>query len=151
MKRFETMQDILEFAIKMEDSSVRFYSELASTAKSERIKRIFLEFAEEERGHKEKLSKIDVKDIHIKDDFSVTDLHLADYIDPEVNYQSLSYREVLVIGMNREKRSYLLYRRLATLLDNPELVKLFLMLAKEESKHKYRFELEYDEVVMLEN
>jgi rubrerythrin len=53
--------------------------------------------------------------------------------------------------MKAEKAAYTLYNSLAEATDNGELKKLFLMLAQEEAKHKLRFEVEYDEVVLAEN
>ena len=45
----------------------------------------------------------------------------------------------------------ILYMNLSNKTANKELKDLFLMLAMEESKHKLRFEIEYDENVLKEN
>jgi len=46
--------------------------------------------------------------------------------------------------MNKEKAAFKLYTRLAQRVNNPDLKIVFQSLAIEESKHKLRFELEYD-------
>ena len=63
----------------------------------------------------------------------------------------MSYSDALVLAMNREKAAFKLYTRLAERAPGPELKNLFSHLAQEESKHKLRFEMEYDEFVLREN
>ena len=53
--------------------------------------------------------------------------------------------------MKKEKAAFRLYTDLSKATDNVELSKLFLALAKEEARHKLRFELEYDEHYLPEN
>jgi rubrerythrin len=63
----------------------------------------------------------------------------------------MSYQDALVVAMNREKAAFKLYMKLASRVEDATLRDLFLSLAQEESKHKLRFELEYDEYVLREN
>ena len=58
MKQFENVNNILDFAINEEQMAVDFYSELAENAKTEDMKLVFAEFAEEEIKHKQLLLKI---------------------------------------------------------------------------------------------
>ena len=53
--------------------------------------------------------------------------------------------------MKKEKAAYRLYTHLAGVAGDKNLSKTFLGLAQEEAKHKLRFEIEYDEVVLKEN
>jgi rubrerythrin len=53
--------------------------------------------------------------------------------------------------MKKEKAAYRLYLDLATAAGAGELADLFRSLAAEEAKHKLRFEIEYDDVVLKEN
>ncbi len=55
------------------------------------------------------------------------------------------------LAMKREKASFKLYTNLAERAPNDGLKDIFLTLAMEESRHKLRFELEYDEYVLREN
>lgn len=151
MKNFETAQDIIDFAVRAEKEAVRFYNELASTAKSKAMKKAFEDFAKEEQGHCDKLLDIDVNNFTFSETTPITDLHIAEYTNPEVKYQSLNYGEVLVIAMNREKRAFMLYDKLSKMVSNNELKKFFVFLAKEESSHKFKFEAEYDDFVLREN
>lgn len=151
MKNFETAQDIIDFAVRAEEEAVRFYSELATSAKSKAMKVAFEGFAKEEQGHRDKLLSIDVDNFTFSENTPITDLHIAEYTNPEVKYQSLNYGEVLVIAMNREKRAFMLYDKLSKMVNNNELRKFFIFLAKEESGHKFKFEAEYDDFILREN
>ncbi len=151
MNEFKSIDDILDFAINAEQEAVDFYTKLASIAKTEAIKKVFTEFAGEEMVHKTKL--IDVKQ---KGSFGaaaekVLDLKISDYIVKIQATPEMTYQDTLILAMHREKSAFKLYTALADRAPNADIKNLFLMLAQEESKHKLRFELEYDEYVMREN
>jgi rubrerythrin len=63
----------------------------------------------------------------------------------------MSYRDTLVLAIKREKAAFKLYTDLSEKASDKEMKALFLSLAIEESKHKLRFELEYDEYVLRDN
>ena len=50
-----------------------------------------------------------------------------------------------------EKVAFRLYLDLADQVENEDQKALFLSLAQEEAKHKLRFEIEYDDVVLNQN
>lgn len=52
--------------------------------------------------------------------------------------------------MKKEEASFALYADLSREVDSLEQKEMFSTLAKEEARHKLRFELEYDEVVLKE-
>lgn len=151
MKSFKTAQDIIDFAVRAEEEAVRFYTELSKSAKSKAMQEAFQAFALEEQGHRDKLLSIDINNFTFSESTPITDLQIAEYTNPEVKYQSLNYGEVLVIAMNREKRAFMLYDKLSKMVNNNELKKFFMFLAKEESDHKFKFEAEYDDFVLREN
>jgi len=151
MREFKTAQDIIDFAVRAEEEAVKFYLKLAASAKNKAMKETFEGFAAEEQGHAEKLRNIDIEDFTFADETPITDLHIAEYTNPQVRYESLNYGEVLVIAMNREKRAFMLYDKLSKMVSNSKLREVFQFLAKEESDHKFRFEAEYDDYVFKEN
>ena len=63
----------------------------------------------------------------------------------------MPYDEALAVAMNREKAAFRLYTDLSEAVDDPALQALFRSLAREEARHKLRFELEYDVFVLKEN
>lgn len=151
MDKFGSIDEILDFAIDQEQQAVDFYTQLASNAKTDDMKKIFESFAKEEIGHKAKLTK------HKEEGFSgwsnekVADLKISDYVTKTKPTPDMDYKDALILAMSREKNAFKLYTKMAERAPNDSIKKLFLGLANEESKHKLRFELEYDEYVLREN
>jgi len=151
MEKFNSLEDILNFAIKNEQEAVDFYLRLAKNSKGEEMKVVFEEFAQEEVKHKARLQKIkDEGTFQFKKE-EVMDLNISDYVVPTVPHPDMSYPEALTLAMAKEKAAFKLYMRLHSKVADSGLQAVFLDLAQEESKHKLRFELEYDEFVMREN
>ena len=76
------------------------------------------------------------------------DLKIADYVvDIDIKKGDLSYKEILVVAMKREKATIDIYQDLADNLENPDLIEIFNFLINEESKHKHFFEAEFDDHV----
>jgi rubrerythrin len=61
------------------------------------------------------------------------------------------YADALILAMKKEKAAFRLYSFLSEETTDPVMKGLFLTLAMEESRHKLRFELEYDEYILKEN
>jgi rubrerythrin len=151
MKNFNTIDEILDFAIGEEQAAVDFYSELSESSKSEDMKSVFIEFAGEEIRHKQRLRKIKEEGIFTMETVKVTDLMISDYLVNVKPTPSMTYEEALILAMKKEKAAFKLYSALAEKAPNEGLKNVFLGLAMEESKHKLRFEVEYDEFVLREN
>lgn len=151
MKEFEDVDAILVFAIEQEQRAVDFYAGLAREAHSDEMRKVFLEFAGEEIKHKRRLTKIREEGVFTMTTEKVADLKIADYVVDVKASGKLSYEEALVLAMKREKSAFKLYSNLSERAPNKELKDLFASLAMEESKHKLRFEVEYDEYVLREN
>ena len=82
---------------------------------------------------------------------NVADLKIADYVVNVKASPNMSYQDALVVAMNKEKAAFRLYTSLAERASDAGLKELFNALAQEESKHKLRFEVEYDDFVLREN
>lgn len=77
------------------------------------------------------------------------DLVVSDYhIDLNSN-RELKYSEALVMAMRKVRASLKLYLDLAS-APNDEIQSVFRSLANEEAKHKRRFEIEYNESILLQ-
>lgn len=151
MTEFTNINDILDFAIKNEQNAVEFYNELAKTARTDDMRNTFTLFAQEEMGHKARLLKIKEEGIFNLPTTKVADLKIADYVVRTETKGEMTYEQTLVLAMKREKAAFKLYSKLSEKAPNEELKKLFIALAQEESRHKLKFELEYDEFVLREN
>lgn len=151
MEDFKTINDILDFAINSEQEAVEFYSALAKNSKNAEMVETFVQFAKEEMGHKAKLMKIKNEGSFEVRSEQIIDLKIADYmVDVEAS-ANMSYADALIVAMKKEKSAFRLYSDLAGKAPNSNMRNIFLSLAQEESKHKLRFEIEYDDFVLREN
>jgi rubrerythrin len=153
MDNFKTIDEILDYAIKLEQDAVTLYTRLADNAKRPEIKKAFLDFADEERGHEARLKRFKSGETSLKlpGDDKILDLKILDYnVDIKLEPSS-SYQDILLFAMRQEKQAFRLYTDLAARTEDPDTKSLFLKLAEEEAKHKLRFEIEYDDNVLTEN
>ena len=147
----KTVEEILDFAIQKEQDAADFYNGLAGKMPGRQMKEVFEGFAREEMGHKAKL--VAVKDGRqlISAQSKVTDLKIGDnLVDIELS-PDMNYQDALIVAMKAEKAAFKLYNDLASATDDAGLRDLLLSLAQEEAKHKLRFEVEYDDVILTEN
>ena len=150
MDTFESFIAVLDYAIDKEIEANRFYVGLAKQMKNPAMSKVFEAFAKEELGHKAKLQAIK-QGRKIPPAKNITDLKIADYtVDVEPS-ADMSYQDALLLAMKKEKAAYRLYLDLADQVENEDQKSLFLSLAQEEAKHKLRFEIEYDDVMLNQN
>ena len=63
----------------------------------------------------------------------------------------MDYQQALIVAMKKEKEAFRMYSDLASVAQTAGLKELLLGLAQEEARHKLRFEVEYDDVILSEN
>ena len=136
--KFNSVDDILDFAIEKEEEATKFYTDLASRMERPEMSRIFDDFAHEEIRHKKKLQGIKQGKIPAPMAKKVMDLKIGDYLTDVEPGPNLDYQEALIVAMKREKESFKLYTDLASVSDNEDLRSTFLFLAQEEAKHKQK-------------
>jgi rubrerythrin len=152
MKKYNSVEEILDFAIAREEEANEFYTELAERMERPEMRKVFEDFAKEERGHKAKLEAVKKGEFQISsNEEEVPSLDIADYVVDVEPKPNMSYAEALIVAMKKEKAAYRLYLDLASVAGNEELTDMFLSLANEEAKHKLRFEIEYDNIVLKED
>lgn len=152
MGEFDSIDEILEFAIAREVEANRFYTDLAGRVENPAMRELILEFAEEELEHKAKLELEVMKEGSVVREVEKTaDFRTADYmVDAELR-PDMDYRDLLILAMEKEKRSLRLYVDLAAIIEDEDSREVLLSLAEEEAKHKAQFEIEYDEMALKEN
>ncbi len=143
MKKFRSVDEVLDFAIKREIEAQNFYMELADFVEKPETAKVLSDLASEEVEHKEKLKAVKAGQIRI-DEEEVGKLDIAEYVQDVEQHPKMSYVELLVVGMKKEEISRKLYTDLAAIAQTQEMRDIFLNLAQEEAKHKLRFEIEYD-------
>jgi rubrerythrin len=146
-----TVDGILDFAIRGEEESIQFYTSLGQKAVRPGMGQIFLEFAEEEKKHKAKLLAVKAGKQLEPVARKVQSLNITDYLVDVQPSPDMDYQAALIVAMKKEKAAFMLYSELASLTSDANLQALLTSLAQEEAKHKLRFEVEYDQVVLKDN
>jgi rubrerythrin len=151
MKQWNTIEDVLDFAIDSEEEAVQFYTRLAERAEKPGVRAVFEGFAREEQGHKAKLTAIKEGRGDLPAPAKVQDLKIGDYLVDQKPDPELDYQQALILAMKKEKAAFRLYSDLADVAEDQKLRQTFQALAQEEAKHKLRFEIEYDDNILKEN
>lgn len=151
MREFSSTEEILDFAIGEEQSAADFYTALAQQVSNPSVRKMFLEFSEEELQHKDKLENIKMGNLEYLPKEKVVNLGLEDVLVDVAPTNNMDYQDALILAMKKEKAAYQMYTRLAAVASDPDIANLLRGLANQEANHKLRFEIEYDEHVLTED
>jgi rubrerythrin len=143
VKKFDTVDEVLDFAIEREIDAQSFYMRLSKMVKDPKLAKTLIDLAAEELDHETKLQAVRLGKVVLGDE-DVGSLDIVDYTKDVAPGPDMSYTDLLVIGMKKEETSRKLYTNLAAIATKRNLKDMFLLLAQQEAEHKLRFELEYD-------
>ncbi len=143
-----SLDEILDFAIGEEQAAVTFYTSLAAQTQSAEMRAVLGEIADEERGHEIRLKKMKERGFIPPSTRTTPDLKIADYLVEVKPGPALSYRELLMLAMQKEMAAVRMYTALADQMADAALQQAFRQLAQEEARHKLKFETEYDNVML---
>lgn len=147
--RLNSLDEILRFAIRKEADAAAFYK-MAADRSNPGVKKTLRELAKMEEGHKKKLERWNIKKINQMKLKKTRGLGMSEVME-EVPFSSdMSYADLLRMAIKNEEKSQHLYLSTVKLVDDPNLKKLLLILAQEESTHKERLEKIYDEEIFKE-
>jgi rubrerythrin len=144
---FNSIDEILGFAIDKEKEAVAFYNELSKKETTPALTKTFKELAQEEAKHVKLLTNIS-KNQNAIDSYElkkIPDLKISDYLVDLEYSEGMILQDILVLAMKREEMAVKLYTNLAMGSVDQESIKLFKLLAQEEAKHKLIFESMYDD------
>jgi rubrerythrin len=146
---FDTLKDILTFAIDREREAAAFYTECAGMESMSGIKDMLMEFAAQETKHEEMLKSLasggivegidDYKFVWIKD------IKRSNYVVDMEYKPGMPYNEVLMLAAKREEAALALYNELQRNAEDDESRNLFKVLCQEEAKHKLFLETTLDD------
>lgn len=145
---FETIDDVIDFAMEREQEAHDFYMDLSEKMEIPAMKKVFIGFATEELGHKKKLELAKEGRFELGEAKKVEDLKISEYVVESEPKKDMDYQDALVLAMKKEKAAFKLYMDLSGMTSDPKMTELFINIAQEEAKHKLRFEIEYDEHVL---
>ncbi|MGD2269944.1 MAG: ferritin family protein [Desulfobacterales bacterium] len=144
---FESLEEILSYAIEKEKEAAEFYLEISRQEPFAGAKETFETFAAEERKHKALLEEFESN----KDKIAayrlkwIPDMKRSDYMVDMEYQQGMHYVDILRLAMKREEKALQLYNQMQTKTQDDEYLKLFKILAQEEAKHKRALETMYDD------
>jgi rubrerythrin len=133
--------EILELAISRETAAHDFYTALSKRVQDPQMQNALENFASEELEHKARL-ELELMKLGVVVGRSAVVLRSdEDDIEPTM---SMDYKDLLLIAIQKEKRSLRLYVDLAAVAKDKVTREMLLTLAEEEAMHEARFEVEYN-------
>jgi rubrerythrin len=147
---FKSYQAIIDFAVEKEIEAASFYEEAAGSEAREETRKMFLDFAKEERKHQSLLENLDCKGecalVTRNYKFNwIGDLKRSDLMVEIVWRKGMSYRDILLLAMKREEKALKLYNELREQSETETAKNIFKILCQEEARHKLGLEKLYDE------
>jgi rubrerythrin len=147
----KAFEEIILFAIRKEVEASTLYGTYSNLAKSQNVKKMFQDLKDEELKHKKILEGLKKEDLTRYQLKKIPDLKISNYTLEEDYSPDMNYQETLWLAIKREEKSVKLYQDLSKGAAEPELEKMFQVLAQEESKHKLKLETEYDKNILTED
>lgn len=149
--RFQSVADIIAFAIEREIEAAKGYGRMAAMARTPGL-REFLEFLKgEEEAHRRLLEDLTEETIRGLAPAFVPDLRIIDYLVEEKPDADMSLQDLLILAAQKEKKAVDLYENLARMAKASGQQRVFLFLAGQERAHKLKIEAEYEKHVLQEN
>ena len=147
---FENLEAIIDFAVAKERQAVEFYEKIGKDENDfSGSRKMFAEFAIEERKHEKLLQDFKAKGISKSlQEYKlkwVTDIRRSDYLVDLDYKKGMPYHEILLLAMKREEKALKLYNAFLEQAESKESQKLFKVLCQEEAKHKLALETVYDD------
>ena len=143
MPKFRSASDILDYAIAREIEAHDFYLDLAGRVVKPDLRKTVEDFAVDELRHSLRLRAIKAGEATFIDE-EIGHLGIAETVPGVEVHPDMSYVDLLVLAMNREKAAFRIYTNLASIATQKECHDVLLGLAQEEAQHKLRLEIEYD-------
>ncbi|MCK4886540.1 MAG: ferritin family protein [Planctomycetes bacterium] len=143
MANVEKVANILETAVEKEIEAYRFYSTVAELISDEKGRDVFRQLANDEIKHRNRLELEIMKIGKV--------LKPREDVDIDIEVESgfkLSYKEALIMAIQKEDAAFQLYIEYVIATSDLELREVFMRLAEEEVKHKVKFEIEYNRLAV---
>ncbi len=146
MEKYNSIDEVLNFAIEQEQGEVDFYNDLADKMSKPKVEQLFRDIAIEKQNHILKLEAIRISGTFDHNSYDqIKELKTEHYIaDVDYSNEDPSYQDALMMAMEKEKATFMFYWDLAERVSSPDLQDLFYMLALHEAKQKVKMEIQFD-------
>lgn len=146
MANFTTSDEVLHFAIDLEEQMIMAYTEFSKLDNCSPVFGMLLEFVEEEKIHLQRIHNILGSGQFSLSQENIAHLSKDDYVIRKDCNSLNSCVDILTAIMDNEKMAFKFYSEISGLCEDRLLKLLFDSLAVDESKHKLKFELVLDEL-----
>ena len=150
-RRFQSVSDIITFAIEREKEAADGYGHMAGIASTPGLREFLLFLRQEEESHRRLLEGLTEEVLDGLVPAFVPDLRLIDYLAEEKPADVISLQELLIFAAQKEKKSAELYDTLARMAEASGRHRIFEFLAGQERAHKLKIETEYEKIFLQEN
>ena len=135
---FNSMEEILLYAINEEEGAYIFYGEQAKKTNKPELKSMLERLSMDELRHKDILSNL-FRRLEKEGEENITfrNRDVTDYTPeyiPEREYSAME--EVIINAIQDENNTFFMYRYLASKMNHPKHKEIFQTLASEELKHR---------------
>ncbi len=136
----------LASALEIEKAELRFYIQMATKAKNEKAKNMFLFLAREEAEHWDLFESNLIRKIAETGKIPVAIREIVEELTPEYE-GTLSEIKAVELGMQQEKVTWEFYEKAAEEAEDKKVRELFRRLAKIEEAHYELLKAQYDSVM----
>ncbi|WP_292407468.1 MULTISPECIES: ferritin-like domain-containing protein [unclassified Methanoculleus] len=136
----EDFQKIITFAIDSEVESYTFYKSVSERVKDASLKTLFLDLANEEKGHREYLQGLLVRGAKEMHFIAARDYKVTDAMDEPALSVDMKPLDGLLLAIKKELEAAQMYTRLAAASADAGQKMVFEQLANMEKGHKARLE-----------
>lgn len=146
---FESIHEILEFAVSKEEASVQFYKDLASKMGNSATQSLFEVFVQNEKKHIDALRlEINKLGYTVKPEEQEADsVYLwEERLELDDEAANMDFADALMLGIQKERAAFRLYAQIIGTTRDEEFIKVLMELAEEEMRHVLQLEREYEAI-----
>lgn len=147
MIQFHTVEDVLRFALMLQESSRKFYLHLSEAVAEPAVQAVFTALAQAEERRKKVL---ELELFKIGATVSKADAAqrgpLEDWPEPVLLGEPMSVKDAFELAMQRQRESFHLFAEWMGKADKPEIADIFFQLSQEEMRHLLQLEKEYKSI-----
>ncbi len=137
---YDDIQRLFDAAILREVASFKFYSAVAKKAANARVREIFSELAEQEKGHEELLTRFKHDPTFVMNFKAPPNYRVAEETETEALTADMRPADAIATAMHRELVAMNFYQDLAEMTSDPSFAEICVSLANMEAEHKQRLE-----------
>ncbi len=150
-RRFDSIADIIAFAIRREIEAAEGYARIAGLAETPGLRELAEDLRLQEEAHRRLLEGLTADTLRDLEASFTPDLHIVDSLADEELSGGMSIQDMLIFAAKKEARAIALYESLARMARHSGHERVFLFLAGQEREHKLKIEAAYEKQILQEN